>query len=172
MRIGIPLSSTRINPGMTWKPRNSQITLCQQVEQRELWIVGDYLEVGEEDGGLEQGGGAEPGRDGEVGLARDRQPRGGHGLVPGAASGEHRHAPIRRGRQTSGDGGEVPGASVWRIGHWHELGSLSVKVGREKRERGWCDWWWFLMRWWEGQLGKVTSPGTCGSVGRPRQLLT
>lgn len=48
---------------------------------------GNHLEVGEEHRGVEEGGGAEAGGDGEAGLARDRQPRGGHGLVPRARAG-------------------------------------------------------------------------------------
>jgi hypothetical protein len=77
---------------------------------------GFNLEVVEEDGGLEEGAGAEPGGDGETGLPRDRQPRGGHGLVPraGARACERRHAPIRQDRLLR----RAPGARVWRIGHW------------------------------------------------------
>lgn len=88
---------------------------------------GNYLEVVEEDGGLEECAGAEPGGDGEAGLPRDRQPRGGHRLVPragaGAGAGERRHAPIREDwllRRAPGACGEVTGARVWRIGHWSQ----------------------------------------------------
>jgi hypothetical protein len=139
MRIGIPLFPTRISLRMAWNPQNSQIPLCQQVERRELRIVCDYLEVVEEDGGLEQGGGTEPGRDGEAGLSRDRQPRGGHGLVPGAGARERRHMAIRRGQhiwRTPSEGGVVLRARVWRIGHWRELwrGLSEGTRGREMEE--------------------------------------
>jgi len=81
----------------------------------------NYLEVVEEDGGLEESAGAEAGGDGEARLPRDRQPSGGHGLVPGAGAGERSHTSIRQDRllrRAPSAGGEVPGARVWRIGHW------------------------------------------------------
>jgi hypothetical protein len=86
-----------------------------------VWSGKNHLEVVEEDGGLEEGTGAEPGGDSEAWLPRDRQPRGGHGLVPRAGAGERGHASIRQDRllrRAPGAGGEVPGARVRRIGHW------------------------------------------------------
>lgn len=102
-----------------------------------------HLEVGEEDGGLEESRGAEARGDGEAGLPRDRQPRGGHRLVPRprarCARGERRDAPIHRGlllRRPADARGVVTGARVWRIGHCCGCAALRGKLSRESEEEG------------------------------------
>ena len=135
-------------------------------------LCGNYLEVVEEDGGIEESAGAEPGGDGEAGLPRDRQPRGGHGLVPRARArtGERRHAPIREDRllrRAPGAGGEVPGARVWRISHCAGVRrGLSEederdRQGREERERRGG----FGGDSGKGSLGKVAPSRSGGRVG-------
>lgn len=51
--------------------------------------TGGDLNIGEEDRGLEERGGAETRRNRDAGGPRDRELRRRHQLVPGAAAGRH-----------------------------------------------------------------------------------
>lgn len=135
-----------------------------------------HLEVGEEDGGLEESRGAEARGDGEAGLPRDRQPRGDIALYLAPAPAAPAASAATR-RSTGGCfSGDPPTPAGWspELGFGESaiaavalrcVGSCLVRVKRKEGEV--VVVLEAMVRGGEGRgsLGKVGSSCSQGSVG-------